>query len=428
MTVSQASHVCLVSPGHLSTNPRLVKEARALSAAGYKVSIVCGRYSAWGREQDKALADARWSLSYVPFGPVEASRRVYLIQSVSKRVAEALASVGFGHIRVLECAHSPASVGLLRATLPIQADLYIAHYVAALPAAAAAARRHRAVYGFDAEDFHLGDAPDDMENRFSKRIIRAIEGRYLPAAAYVTAASPLIADAYVEAYGIERPEVALNVFPISHAPANPTLSGTHEPGLSIYWFSQTIGAGRGLEVAIEAIALTASRPNLFLRGTPSPGYESKLRALAVERNVDDRLHFLPPAPPDEMEKLGSVYDLGYVGEVAETHNRQIALTNKIFSYLTGGVPILASDIASHLALAPELGAAMTLFAQNDPGSLARVIDQLLLDPVRLASARAASWTLGQGRFSWDTEQKVFLACVAKTLSGRHETSSAINNY
>ena len=415
MTLPRAAHVCLVSPGHLSTNPRLVKEARALSAAGYKVSIVCGRYSAWGREQDKSLAEARWSLSHVPFGPIEASRSVYLIQSFIRRVAEALARLGLCYIRVLEIVHSPASAGLLRATLRIQADLYIAHYVAALPAAAAAARRHGAVYSFDAEDFHLGDTRDDMESRFSKKIIRAIEDRYLAAAAYVTAASPLIADAYVEAYGIERPEVVLNVFPRSNAPANPTRCGMQVPGPSIYWFSQTIGAGRGLELAIEAIALAASRPHLFLRGTHAHGYEEKLRGLAYECSVGDRLHFLPPASPDEMERLGAVYDLGYVGEVAETHNRQISLTNKLFSYLTSGVPILASDIPSHLALAPELGASLTLFPQNDAGGLAQAMDHILLDPVRLASARKDAWGLGQGRFSWDTEQKAFLACLAKAL-------------
>jgi glycosyltransferase involved in cell wall biosynthesis len=189
------------------------------------------------------------------------------------------------------------------------------------------------------------------------------------------------------------------------------------PGPSIYWFSQTIGAGRGLEIAIEAIALAASRPHFFLRGTPAQGYEVKLRALASERGVSDRLHFLPPAPPDEMERLAAGYDVGYSGETGFSDNNKLALGNKLFSYLTGGVPVLASDISSHLALAPDLGAAMTLFTQNDVHSLARAMDHMLLDPVGLASARAAAWNLGQGRFSWDTEQKIFLACVADTLAG-----------
>ena len=47
--------------------------------------------------------------------------------------------------------------GLHAAACAVPADLYIAHYVAALPAAGAAAQRHGALLGFDAEDFHSGE-------------------------------------------------------------------------------------------------------------------------------------------------------------------------------------------------------------------------------------------------------------------------------
>ena len=136
--------------------------------------------------------------------------------------------------------------------MSVKADLYIAHYPAALPAAAKSAARHGARYAFDAEDFHLGDLPDLPKHEHERRRLRAIEGAYLPRAAYVTAASPGIADAYVKGYGIKRPAVVLNVFPLSRAPASTTPRGTVEPGPSLYWFSQTIGPDRGLEAAVAA--------------------------------------------------------------------------------------------------------------------------------------------------------------------------------
>jgi len=34
--------ICLVSPGHVASNPRLVKEANSLVAAGYDVRVVAG--------------------------------------------------------------------------------------------------------------------------------------------------------------------------------------------------------------------------------------------------------------------------------------------------------------------------------------------------------------------------------------------------
>lgn len=408
--------VCLISPGHLSTNPRLVKEARTLTEAGHDVSIVCGRYDAWAQRQDETLANPSWRMTQVSFGPAEASHSTYLVQTVRRHAARVLAQAGHQYIKILESAHAPAVPGLSSAAAAVSADLYIAHYVAALPAAAGAAQRWSGRYAFDAEDFHLGDHPDVPEHTLDRHIIRRIESCYLPRAAYVSAASPMIAEAYAETYRIPRPTMVLNVFPRGNAPRTPTQQGTSKPGPSLYWFSQTIGPGRGLETAIAAIARAESRPHLYLRGSPAAGYQAQLGALAQRCGVAERLHVLSPAPPDEMERLGAQYDLGYVGELAATRSRQIALTNKLFSYLLSGVPCLASDIASHRALAPELGDAMALFPIGDADALSLALDRLLLDPPRLAAARAHAWRLGQERYCWDVEQRAFLNVVEATMA------------
>lgn len=409
--------VCLISPGHLSTNPRLVKEAQALTASGYNVSVICGRYLPWGWEQDRALIDPRWNVSHVPFGPAEAPRLTYLTQTIKRRVATSLVRAGIGARSIVDTAHGSVVPALQRAASAVPADLYIAHYVAALPAAARAAKKHGADYAFDAEDFHLGDAAETPDNVLERRLIRDIEQRYLPGAAYLTAASPMIADAYVEAYAVSRPEVVLNVFPRRNAPLAPTVRGTAQPGPSFYWFSQTIGSGRGLETAIEAIARATTVPHLYLRGTPTEGYVGALRALAGRHGVNDRLHILAPEVPGEMERIGAQYDLGYSGETGFSRNNSLALGNKLFSYLLGGVPILGSDIPAHRALAPELGEAMTLFPIGNAAALAAALDRYLLDPGRLAAARAHAWRLGQERFCWDVEQQRLLEVVEGAHSG-----------
>ena len=37
--------ICLLTPGHLSTNPRLTKEADALVSAGFEVCVLAADYS-----------------------------------------------------------------------------------------------------------------------------------------------------------------------------------------------------------------------------------------------------------------------------------------------------------------------------------------------------------------------------------------------
>jgi glycosyltransferase involved in cell wall biosynthesis len=309
---------------------------------------------------------------------------------------------------------------LSRAAKKVPADLYVAHYLAALPAAARAAKRHQALYAFDGEDFHPGDLPDAPKHALSKRIIQSIEGAYLPGCAYMTAASPGIADAYAEAYGLPRPTVVLNVFPKSQAPEAPTPSGTMAPGPSVYWFSQTIGPGRGLECAVQAIGLSRARPHLYLRGTPAPGFIATLGALGTEAGVAERIHILKPGPPPEMERLAAAFDLGFVGETTDTVNRSICLTNKIFTYLLAGLPVLASFTPAHKALASELGTAMRTFPL-DPVKLGEAMDELLLDPTRLSAARFAAWQLGQQRFNWDSEQRALLKRVSAAFAAQRKT-------
>lgn len=410
--------VCLISPGHLSTNPRLVKEASALTDKGHTVSIVCGRYIDSAFEWDRVLIDPRWRVTYVPYGPIEAPKLTYVLQTLMRHAAKALVHAGMARAEVVEAAHAAVSPDLVLAAAAVPADIYIARYVAALPAAARAARKRGVPYAFDAEDFHFGDLPDQPEHALNRRLIRAIESSYLPGAAYITAASPMIADAYVETYGIPRPTVVLNSFPAANAPSFSTPRGTAKPGPSLYWFSQTIGAGRGLETAIEAIARASSEPHLYLRGTPAAGYKNVLATLAQQCGVVDRVHLLDPEAPGEMERLGAQYDLGFSGETGFSRNNGLALGNKIFSYLIGGVPIVASDTPAHRTLAPDLGEAMTLFPIDDAVGLAGAIDLYLRNPERLAEARSLAWRLGQEKFNWEVERGAFLDAVDGALARR----------
>ena len=183
---------------------------------------------------------------------------------------------------------------LVAAAKHVPADLYIAHYPAALPAAALAAQQHRTSYAFDAEDFHLGDLPDEPIYDVQRQRLQIIERLYLPGCAYMTAASPGIADAYVKAYATTRPTVVLNAFPKDCAPCSSTSRGAAVPGPSIYWFSQTIGPDRGLECAVRAIGQMALRPYLYLRGTPAVGFIDRL-AKNCRRHGSSRSSSHPPA-------------------------------------------------------------------------------------------------------------------------------------
>lgn len=411
--------ICLVSPGHVASNPRLVKEADALQAAGFQVRVVAGNYMAAIQPLDQTiLSEAAWSYKLVDLG----TKAGYLSRRVLQEGAKKVASIGWlPHLSVATWAHSPVSWRLARAAMAEPADLYIAHCLAALPAAAIAAQQHQAPLGFDAEDFHMGELTPDASAQCELRVRDYIERTLLPRCRHLTAASPLIAEAYRQRYGVKMQPI-LNVFPLSDAPpsvdwhVNPssqTSSKQHdgtEP--SLYWFSQTIGPGRGLESIIRAMGTMRVPARLYLRGLISDDYETSLRRLAAVVGMGDRLEFLPTAPPAEMVRLAAEHDIGLSLELTEPLNRALCLTNKIFVYLLAGLPVVMSNTPAQEKLSQQLGEAALMIGEA-PEEIAVALDHWLIDPLQLKQRRKIAWELGQSVYNWDLEQQDFLNSVEK---------------
>src|SRR5262249_7461461 len=160
-----------------------------------------------------------------------------------------------------------------------------------------------------------------------------------------------------EKYGV-RPITVHNTFSIASDSGD-----AYDPGdtLRLYWFSQTIGAGRGLEEVIRAAGRLASPVALYLRGRPALNYLERLRVLQREAAPALTLVHHDPAPPDDMVQLAQRFDAGLSCEETGTLNRCWCLGNKIFTYLAAGVPVVLSRTPAQAALAPDLGAAAATY-------------------------------------------------------------------
>jgi glycosyltransferase involved in cell wall biosynthesis len=400
--------VCIVSPGNLASNPRVLKEADALHEAGYAVTAVVCDYTELLRASDDEIA------ARVPWQVVRVARPAgeRQIGRVARGLARITTAVGMGTpVGLAAYAYGGPVSALRRAASSVKADLYIAHYVAGLAAAAGVVRRRGAMLGFDAEDYHAGEGtPFDMS------LVRTIEGALLPDCRHVTAAAPLIADAYAARCHVE-PTTVLNVFPLAMAPAQPREAPAPE-AFRAYWFSQTIGLDRGLQSFIEAMARTRTRITLDIRGGNRWGHGEQLVELARSLDIGDRVSLLPMAPPEEMVTLAAAYDIGLSLETDVSENRRLCLTNKIFTYLLAGVPVLLSGTPAQRALASDLGAAARLVSLSDPAAMAATLDDLAGSPARRAEASASAWQLGRERYNWEAEKSALLGSVARAFESR----------
>ncbi len=406
---SNAPVVCLITPGHVASTPRLVKNADALAEAGYRVHVVSGRHFAPADAlDDTLLARAKWSHTCVDFRSGWMAGMRKLLRYGARR---ALRFPSIASLRLAARAHHAETFHLARSAAVVPAQLYLGHCLAGLPAAAFAAAARGVGCGFDAEDFHDAEGGMDETERIARRTLQT---GLLSRARILTAASPLIAESYRETYGV-RADPLLNVFPLSEAPTQPVEpTSTANRAARLYWFSQTIGPGRGLEQVIAITARMRMPTELYFRGFVSSNYASHLRALAGPGRAGS-LHFLAPAPPAEMVRLSADADLGLSTEEPQPLNRDLCLTNKIFVYLLAGLPQLLSHTRAQAALAPELGSAALLARLEDPLGTALQLDAFFSAPSRVAEARQTAWQLARQRFCWDIEKLRLLQRVAAVL-------------
>src|SRR5574340_991277 len=150
--------VCLLTPTHVCRNPRLEKEASLLTDAGLDVRVVCVHRGTPEDDIDQALANrAQWRLSPLHLrNELGANFHRWVWSAARQAVYHRLSQATAARLGV-DWAYSRCGPELARLATNERADLYIAHNLPALPAAARAAKRHGALLGFDAEDYHRGE-------------------------------------------------------------------------------------------------------------------------------------------------------------------------------------------------------------------------------------------------------------------------------
>jgi len=413
--------ICLITPGQPSINPRLVKEADALHEAGHEVRVLCSHYVPWADEADRALLASRaWCCAYVGGAP-----RGNLLTYFWTRARHALAGRALRLRPASSFLHRRALIRvapeLEAAALATPADLYIAHYAGALPAAALAACRHGARLGFDAEDLESGSYHAEKGPSAIDLLVQRIEARYLPECDYITASSPEIAEAYATRYRLPLPATVLNVFPLAHRPPKFRTTSADGP-LTLYWFSQTIGLDRGLPEAVRALGLLPGRRiELHIRGELRESIRRELFALAASAAVDrDQIMLHPPGPPAEMVRLSAEYDIGLALEQPVNESRKICLTNKIFTYLLAGNAVAATATDGQRQVMTRIGSAGFCYRPGDVQGLAQSLLGWYEDRKALDRARRQAWDWGGREFNWDFEKRKFLKVVETALAGSRE--------
>jgi len=400
--------IVLVTSGQPSLNPRLVKEADALSAAGYKVTVIYAYWNNWGADFDKQLlAKKNWNALCTGGDPVHKRTSYFFSRIVNK---SALVFRRYTGINILiDLAASRASYFLIREAKKHKADLYIGHNLGALPAVVAAAKAYGKPCGFDAEDLHRYEISNDI-NHVDVKLKTEIEDHYLPQLNYFTTSSPQIAEIYKQLYPGLNPTVLLNVFP--KTTIDITAKAHHRP-VKLFWFSQTIGPNRGLQDAINALRLLDKADFEFhILGSRQPGNEAFISGL---QNSGGNIFLHASVHPDELTAFASQFDIGLALEPGFSINNNLALSNKIFTYMQAGLAIVASDTEAQEYLITKNPATGKIYPKGDAEALASILSNYQHNRNLLSTTQQAALQLAHDKYNWDIESQKFIKVVKDTL-------------
>jgi glycosyltransferase involved in cell wall biosynthesis len=79
----------------------------------------------------------------------------------------------------------------------------------------------------------------------------------------------------------------------------------------------------------------------------------------------------------------------------------LCLTNKAFTYILAGIPVVMTDTPGQHPLATDLGCAAAVAAPGDVEGLTRAMAAWATDDARLECAKRAAWQAATRRWHWE---------------------------
>lgn len=393
-----AARILILTSGALCANPRVLKEARTLSAFGYDVTVINPNTSRAHAEADmRMLARSAYKQQVLAFDHRLQTRAITWLARRALRL-------GLDFPRALGPTH-----GLLEAARRSPADLVIVHNEVAHWAGLRLLREGRNVAA-DIEDWHSEDLSVQSRRYRPLATLRRQERALLHNARYCTTTSEVMANTLFARYGGQRPTVLTNSFPLqANCPPRPLGAP-----VSFFWFSQTIGPDRGLEQLMRAWGQATGTSELHLLGSATPSYLAFLRAMLPETHTS-RLHIHPLVHPEELPGVIARHDVGLAIEISSIPNRNLTITNKILQYCNAGLALLASKTLGQqevLANAPNAG---LLIDVGNHEEFRDAISRLANDRAAIELHRTTARELAVRKYSWEHEEPTLLNLVQEAL-------------
>ena len=384
------ARVLYITTSQPGSNPRLRKSADTMSGAGHQVHVLYLYKSAWATDADAEIFEsAGWTHQLVGGSPSH-NRWRYFISRLVRKAAELL-----GHRKRAFCRGYSEFLRHGRAFKP---TLIVGHNPGALGPIVTLGDRLGVPVVFDAEDYHRGEFPEHTKEAKETALL---EEELLPKVTAMTAASPLIAEAYRSQFHSKDIVTINNAFPLKYiAPETTPINTTSQ--LRVVWFSQVIGSDRGLIEFISGLSREQRKTtHLTLIGNCTPEMKVFIEDQRLAHELQVRI--VPPMPEKELMVFIRQHDVGLALEKNTSLNRDLCRTNKLYTYPLCGLWTIASNTSAQEEFLKEHPYAGILINLDEPDAIEEVLNWADSNREELLQHRIKALALAKEKLNWEHE-------------------------
>lgn len=328
----------------VTNDSRVNREASALAEAGFEVYVVGIQIT---DEQPMLEAKNGFTIIRVP----KFTRDNILTQPIWQIVRYYLPLFTYGNQNTKRLYHK---------MVELNADIYHANDLDTLLATDRASRKNRALLVYDAHELYVETMNQGSFGKIGqflfKKYYSTIERRIIKKCHLVLTVSQSIATELTRRYHISVPRVIKNVPPLptdsSDEITNVRQTMNIPADATIILYQGSLQPGRGLFNFIDAIRLLPKHIVLLILGNGP--LLSKLRSKVSEYELGNRIFFHPSVPLKVLAHYTKQANIGLVFLEDLNLNQHLALPNKLFEYMSVGLPIVASNL-------PEISAIVSKY-------------------------------------------------------------------
>ena len=288
-------------------------------------------------------------------------------------------------------------------------DIIIANDLDTLPAAFLASKFTRSTLVYDSHECFT-EVPELTGRKFVRGVWLTIEKVIFPHLKHVITVSDSISDYYFNKYG-NRPVVVRNVAPSSEHLLKMNRTDLNIPANNIVLVMQGTGINvdKGAEELVEAV-LQLENVNLLIIGSGDIVPELKKKAGSTHKIL-----FIPKVNWETLMRYTKCADAGMCLEKDTNLNYRFSLPNKLFNYISAGIPVISSGMPEVRRLVEQYKSGIVISEVTSDGIVGAI--KVLSENREYLNKLKQNALLASLSVRWENEKEIVTDFYKNILNG-----------